>query len=54
MLKILAKKKSKSYYLTGMSNLFDIKKTINFKKNNFDIKNNLTLLHCIKLPNKYP
>ena len=31
-----------------MSNLFDIKKTINFlKKNNFDIKNNLTLLHCV-------
>ena len=49
MLKILTKKKSLNLIIsTGMSNLFDIKKTIKFlKKNNFDIKNNLTLLHCV-------
>ncbi len=49
MLKILVKKKSNKLIIsTGMSNLNEINKTINFlKKNKYDIVNNVILLHCV-------
>lgn len=49
MLKLLLKKNGiKMIISTGMSNIYEISKTVNFlKNNNFNINKNLTLLHCI-------